>query len=79
MAQKKSTKLGRNPFQQKTSSQIGRMIEASFTKGPLAQVGDSQKSQLGLFDRLNEMKFSLDMRELVRSLKGHDKSRDKDG
>ncbi len=58
---KEQSKLGKNPFEKKGKSQVGRMIEASFTTNS----EPPQKVQVrNLFERIQDMKISLDVKEV---------------
>lgn len=61
-----ASKLGKNPFEKKGKSQVGRMIEASFATSiePEKKIQDR-----GLLERLQEMKVSLDFKEIFKSAK----------
>lgn len=65
MAQKKS-KLGRNPFDKEGRSRVGRMIEASFD----APEAPAPKLDRGLLERFQDMRVSLNLRELIKGIKG---------
>ncbi len=61
------SKLGKNPFEKKGRSQVGRMIEASFSSAaPEVPVKVQDRS---LFERVQDMNLSLDLRELVKSIR----------
>jgi hypothetical protein len=61
-----ASRLGKNPFEKKGKSQVGRMIEASF-----ATISEPEKKaqDRGLFERLQQMKISLDLKEIFKSAK----------
>jgi len=67
MAQSKS-KLGKNPFEKKSQSRVGRMIEATFDSS--SQREELQKVQSpNFFNRVHEMKLSMNLKEFIRSIR----------
>jgi hypothetical protein len=71
MASKRDkSKLGRSPFTKGTKSQVGRLIEASFTT-PAAGEETSKNVERGLIERFQEMKISLDLREILKSVRSN--------